>query len=1035
MTLSELSIKRYAMAYMMNLVIVLIGVVSVFRVGVDRYPSIDFPIISVTTILPGANPEVIDTSVTNIIESAVNSVPGIDYIQASSTPSASNVIVFFKSAKDMDIAFNEVQSKVNVISSLLPTDAKTPIIRKIEFGAFPIMWVVFGGDRTPQQLDHYMRTVVKKRVEGIEGVGNAMVGGSSKRAIRINVDLERLSAFGLTANDLVRAIKSEHLQFPGGYMVGENREMLIKLDQEYHSIRELRTMVVGYREGAPIKLKDVANVEDALEDIRAIGLYKGQRTTGLGIVKISTGNIVAISEEVQRVIKEEIEPNLPPGMWVEIATDDSIFIKDLVANLEEHILWGTLLAALVVLVFLHDWRSTLIVATAIPVSLLGAVAVMYFADFTFNSFTMLALLLLIGVVVDDAIVVLENIHRHRNTIDKNPVTSAISGSNEVFFAIFASSLSLISIFGPVIFMSGVVGKFFQSFAVVVSFGVIVSFFVSITLTPMLCSRFLKSHQELGLIARFNERWITGAENFYKKVLGSSLTNRWKVLALATVVVLSSGFFFNNINKGFNPDIDEGKFMVFFKTPMGSTIDYGQDRLKKVLEVLENYPEVVSHFSGLAMMPGSQSSDGMSMVRMTHKTTRDRGQYEIQDLVQADLNKIPGIRAFVTPMSPMGGGRADPLQVVLRHQNFDKLAEMTESFRKTLENHPDLGGNVDVDLQVDLPQIELKIDRVRASSLGLAASDVSMAVNTLLGGSNVAYFNDKTGDQDRYDIRIKAKTDSIGQPSDLKKLYLRSRTTGELVRADTVAKFEPSLGPAKLSKFSLQYAATFYATPTIPIGDALAVVEAEVANLPPGFSLEVTGQARSFGEAVLAISFALIMALLLMYMVLASQFNGFVQPMIVMMAQPLAIVGGLAALWLFDSELVIYSMIGMVLLMGLVAKNSILLVDLTNQYRDQGMSIDEALLAACPTRFRPVVMTSLTLILAMTPAALSTGGGSETNLPLALMVIGGMISSTLMTLVVVPALYSLLENFLARFANRRMEEALEADKTAPHEKLI
>jgi HAE1 family hydrophobic/amphiphilic exporter-1 len=1024
MTLPELSIKRYAMAYMLNLVIVLVGVIGLTRIGIDRWPNVDFPIISVTTTLKGANPTVIDSSVSKIIEGAVNSVTGIDYIEASSTPSVSNVVIFFKSSKDMEVAFNEVQSKVNTVLNQLPSEADIPIVRKIEFGAFPIMWVVLSGDRTQEQLGDYALNVVKKQLEGIEGVGNIQLGGSNERTIRVNVDLERMAALGVTAQDLTRAFNNEHLQAPGGFMVGENREFLIKLDQEYHSLRELNELVIGYRNDAPILLKDVATIVDGVADRRSSGFFIGQKTAGLGIVKVSNANMVAVIDRVQKVVKEQVEPLLPPGMKVTIATDDSLFVRGLISSLNEHIFYGTLLAALVVLVFLHDWRSTLIVSLAIPVSLFGAVAVMYFFDFTFNSFTMLALLLLIGVVVDDAIVVLENIHRHRSTLDKNPITSAISGSNEVFFAVLAASLSLVCIFGPVIFMSGLVGKFFQSFAVVTTIGVLASFFVSLTLTPVLCSRFLKAEHKLGPIARFNEGWIQKSERGYERLLDFSLNHRWMVLGIATLVVASSGYFFKNIGKGFNPEVDESRFMVFFKAPIGSSVSFTESKLAEIWRVLDSHPEVMNHFSGVGLMTGMQGSEGMAMVRLVPKNERKLSQLEVQNLVQKDLAAIAGIRAFVVPPNPMPGGRSDPIQIVLRANNYADLVREGTSLYERLQQKPELG-NVDMDLQNDLPEMNLEVDRLRATSLGLSARDVATSINLMLGGADIAFYNDSAGTGERYDIRIKANESEIGQPLDLKKLYLRT-SSGQLVRADTVAEFVPNLGPAKLSKFNLKYAATYYITPKVPLAQALEMIKVETDALPLGFSTDVKGQARSFGEAISAVGFALVLALVLLYMVLASQFNGFIQPLIVMLAQPLAIVGGLFALWLFDSELVMYSMIGMVLLIGLVAKNSILLVDLTNQYREnRGMGVDEALRMACPIRMRPVVMTSLTLILAMLPAAVSRGVGAETNVPLALTVIGGMISSTLLTLVVVPAMYSLVENFRLRFRDQRMQRAYAA----------
>ena len=540
---------------------------------------------------------------------------------------------------------------------------------------------------------------------------------------------------------------------------------------------------------------------------------------------------------------------------------------------------------------------------------------------------------------------------------------------------------------------------------------------------MLCSRFLKREHKLGRIAQFNEGVIQRSEDQYRGLLNFTLGHRWLILGIGTLVVLSSGYFFMNIGKGFNPETDESRFMVFLKGPVGATVDYTENRLRQALEILDDQPEVLNHFSAVGLMTGQQVSEAVIMVRLTEKAERERSQQEVEDLVQQRFNEVVGVRAFVVPPNPMGGGRSDPLQVVLRAQNFDELAAQSQVFLNQLQQHAALG-NVDLDLQTDLPQLEVQVDRVRAASLGLTATDVAVTINALLGGLDVAYFNDTSGTGERYDVRIKARESDIGTPLDLKKLYLRS-SSGELVRADTVARFETGLGPTKIGKFNLKYAATFYITPEAPLAEALAIVEREAADLPPGFDIDVKGQARSFGEAIAAVGFALVLALVLLYMVLASQFNGFIQPFIVMMAQPLAIVGGLFALWLFDSELVIYSMIGMILLMGLVAKNSILLVDLTNQYRDRGMGVDEALRAACPIRMRPVVMTSLTLILAMLPAAVDQGVGAETNVPLALTVIGGMVSSTLLTLVVVPAMYSLIENFRLRFRSERMAKAYAA----------
>jgi HAE1 family hydrophobic/amphiphilic exporter-1 len=621
---------------------------------------------------------------------------------------------------------------------------------------------------------------------------------------------------------------------------------------------------------------------------------------------------------------------------------------------------------------------------------------------------MLALLLLIGVVVDDAIVVLENIFRHREDLDPDPVSAAINGSREVVFAVIAATLSLVSIFAPVIFLQGVLGQFFRSFAVVVTFGVLVSLFVSLTLTPMLCSRYLKVEKQHGRIYHLLDGILGGLDRIYIRLLEAALTHRWWVVALTTLIVAASSFFFINIGKTFTPDEDEGRFRVSLRTPLGSSIDYTDGKLREVEAVLNNYPEVRTEFALIGLGTAGQVNQGTVVVRMAPREERKRSQQQVIADVRRDLAAIPGARAFAAPFAIVGGGqRGEPLQFVLVGENIDEIGRLSRELQQKLAALPGIG-RVDSDIQLDLPQLVFRPDRQRIANANLSTADVALAVNMLTGGVDIAKFNDEPGDGQRYDIRVKAKEGSFTQPSDLSRIFLRNRD-GKLVRLDSVAHFEEKLGPAVIGRFDLQYAATFYGTPTIPLGDAVVQVRQAAAELlPAGYQVKMIGQAEEFGKTQKYMSFAFGLALVLLYMVLASQFNSFLQPAIVMLAQPLAVVGGIAALWIFGHTLNIYSMIGLTLLIGLVAKNSILLVDLTNQRREQGMAVDAALRNACPIRMRPVMMTSATVILALFPAALGLGAGAETNQPLSIAVIGGMISSTLLTLVVVPAVYSLIE---------------------------
>jgi hydrophobic/amphiphilic exporter-1 (mainly G- bacteria), HAE1 family len=1018
MTLPELSIKRHVLAWMLSAVIVLFGVISYQRIGLDRIPLIDFPIIMVNTTLKGANPDVVDASITSVIESAINTTPGIDHIQSSSSPGVSTITITFALNKNIDVAYNEVQAKVSQVLRRLPQDTDPPTIQKVDSNAQAVIWLALTGDRTIQQLNLYATNVLKKKLETINGVGEVTLGGRRDRVIRVNLSPDRMAAYKLTSSDLINAFNREHVQLPGGFLVSSQTEKLLKLDLEFHHVSDLENLIIQHKDGAPIRLKDVATIEDSITDNRQVARYNGKPTVGLGIVKIANSNTVEIIKEVERRLNDEIRPNLPQGMNIDISTNDSIFINQMVSSLKEHLFTGTLLAALVVLLFLRSMRSTLIVATAIPVSLLGAIAVMYFSGYTFNSMTLLGLLLLIGVVVDDAIVVLENIYRHRENIDKNPMSAAINGSREVTFAVIAASLSLVCIFAPVIFMDGIIGMFFKSFGVVVTFGVLVSLFVSLTLTPMLCSRYLQ-------VGKTDNKWsaaigkrLNKLDENYHRVLAVTLNRRWTVLiSTAIFVIVGGALALTYVKKDFVPESDEGSFSINVKTPLGSSLEYTNERMKLVEALIAKHPkEVASYFSTIGAGSKGQVNQGTVNVRLVSKADRKKSQQALIKELKKEFDSIPGVKAIPSPASIAKGQRSEKLQFNITGNNLEEIGQLSKAMQQSLSKNTEMG-KVDLDVQLDLPQLDMEIDRQRATAMGLNASDVAGAVSLFAGGINIAKYNDTNGDGQRYDIRLKATEGELKQVADLSKIYLRS-ASGELVRLDSVASFKSTLGAAVIGRYDLQYSANFYANPSMPLGDAVTLVKETASKIIPlNYKLKMTGQAEEFGKTIKNVKFVFLLALILLYMVLASQFNSFVQPFIIMLAQPLAIIGGLIALLIAGDSLNIYSMIGLVLLIGLVAKNSILLVDLTNQLRESGESIDNALKAACPVRLRPVVMTSLTIILALLPAAFGFGAGSETNKPLSVAIIGGMISSTLLTLFVVPAAYSLAMNGLDNFKKK------------------
>jgi len=1019
--LPELSVRRHVLAYMLSAVLILFGVISFDRIGVDRYPQADFPMISVLTRLPGANPETVDSSITNTIEKAVNGVAGIEHVDSISAPDVSVVRVRFELEKDLDVAFNEVQAKVNQILPQLPDGIDPPVVAKIEIGGYPIMWLTLSGDRTLQQLNVYAENHIKRRLETIAGVGEVRIGGERRRTIRVELELDRMAGSGVTVQDVVGAFQREHVRLPGGFLVGGTGEEMLKADLEFHDLDSLAQMIVVQREGAPIRLSDIARVEDGLADFRVLARYNGKPTVGIGIVKVRGADSVGIVREVKRRLAEEIEPQMPPGLAIGIVHNEGDLIEQIVTALNEHIVLGTVLTALVVLMFLRNLRATLIIAAAIPVSLLGAVAAIYFLGFTFNNMTLLGLLLLIGVVVDDAIVVLESVFRHAEESGKDMVSATLEGAREVVLAVMASTLTLVSIFAPVVFMQGMVARMFQAFAVVVTVGVLASLLVSLTLTPMLCSRHLRLRVRENRVAQFFGRAFDRLEEDYARLLAFALRARWGVVLLATLAVLSSGWVFGLIGKALFPVQDDGYFTVTVKVPLGSSIEKAEERLARVEEVLARQPEIDGYFSTIGQSDARQVSQASMIVHLRPWHERRASQEEIIARVERELAEIPGLRAFPAPASPLGGMRGEPLHFVLTGPELGEVARLAEELRERLLREGTLGG-LDLDLQLSLPQLQLEVDRDQLASVGLSARDVALALGVLAGGWDVADYNDVPGDGERYHIRLKAAEGELAQAGDLSRIWLRT-PSGEMLRLDSVAALRPVVAPAVIARYDLQYAANFYTAPTIPEAEAGArVLELANAQMKPGYRVQLAGRAEEFRKTSKYMLMTFVTAIVLVYMVLASQFNSFIQPLIVMIAQPLAIIGGVFALWLLGHTINSFSMIGLVLLVGLVAKNSILLIDLTNQLRAQGMAIDAALARACPIRMRPVLMTSLTIVLAMLPAALGVGAGSDTNGPLAVAVIGGMVSSTLLTLVVVPAVYSLVEGRLERRAARRAAAA-------------
>ena len=1015
MRLAEFSIRRHVFTLMVSLALLIFGGVSLSRLGVDRYPDVEVPVVSVATVLPGANPEVVDQNVTDVLEEAVNEVSGLELLRSTSSPSVSVITAEFELDKDIDVAAQEVRDKISGSRDELPDDAEEPVVRKVEVGGSAVMWLSLQGNRTQQQLNTYALEQIQPQLQTIQGVGQIQIGGHRERTIRIWLDSDQLTAHDVTAREVVGALENQHLELPGGYLQGQEKELVARFDAEYGRVADMRDLIVAYRGGAPVRLRDVARVEDGLADRRELARFNGEPTVGLGVVKVSGANTVAVIDEVKRRLPD-IRGQLPPGMRLTISTDDSQYIREAIRALGEHILLGTLFAALIVLAFLRSPRLTVLIAVTIPLSLMATFAIMYFVGFTVNTMTLLGLLLLVGIVVDDAIVVLENIYRHlERGQDPDGRSAAVNGTNQVAFAVLAATLAVVAVFGPVTFIGGMVGRFLSEFALVVAFGVLVSLYLSLTLTPTLARLFLRIPRRHGRVYAAFGAAFDALERGYSAALRVALRYRWSVLGGAVLIVAGSIPVFQGVGKTFLPAQDESRFMVRASAPLGSTIDYTDRKLARIEEILGQQESVRSFFSAIGQGRRSTVTDAIAFVRMVPREEREISQQELMARLRRQLGEIPGIRVFLSDISAMRGQRGEPLQFAIQGPDLQRLDRLDDRIIARLEEGGGIVG-LDTELQLDLPEVHFSLDREKAAALGLQARDLAEALNILSAGVDGARFEDGG---DRYDIRVQLPPEERSTADAVKRAYVRGQE-GQMVRLDNLVDSTETLGPATIPRLDRQYAAYVYGTPEeVTLGEAVSRVRAAAAEvLPSGYRVTFLGQAEEFQETAANMVFAFGLGIVLIYMVLASQFNRFLHPLLVMIALPLAIIGGLVALYVSGSTLNIFSMIGMTLLMGLVAKNSILLIDFTNQLRDQGYSVRDSLLTACPIRMRPVLMTSFTIIFAMLPAALGTGAGAEINGPIAVAVIGGVLSSTVLTLLVVPPAYSLLEGGLARLARWR-----------------
>jgi hydrophobic/amphiphilic exporter-1 (mainly G- bacteria), HAE1 family len=1029
MWLADTSVKRPVFATMVILALVVLGAVSYPEIGVDLFPKVDFPLVTISTHLNGASPEVIDVDITDKIEGAVNTINGVKTISSNSTEGDSRVTVEFVLERNIDLAVQDVREKVALIRNKLPQDIDEPRIAKVDPDATPVLWLNLSGQKTVRELSTYVDEVLKEQLQRINGVGDINLGGLRLRQVRVWLDADKLHAYGVSAGDVMGALKRQNVELPGGRIESVSKEYTIKVKGEFAEVPDFNDLIIAYDKGAPVRLRDIGRAEDGMEERRTIVRFNGVPAVGLGVQKQSGTNTVEVVNRVKAEI-DKINKTLPPGMKLNIAMDQSTFIKRSIDEVQKHLIIGSFFAVLAVFIFLGNFRTTLISAVALPVSVIATFALIRVFGFTFNNMTMLALTLSVGLLIDDAIIVIENIYRH---IEEGmaPREAATFATTEIGLAVMATTFAIVAIFLPVAFMKGIIGRFFIQFALTVVFSVLVSLLVSLTMTPMLASIFLKpvalrhgnpatgpsAAKRTGRLSEAFERGYRKLEGVYRRILLFSLNHRAWMLLGAVVLFAGSLYMTSFIGKEFNPPEDQGQFTVRLEAPIDYSLDKADELFRPAEEIVRKMPEVRAVYYYIGQ--GGTVNRAFMMTMLTPKAERKKNQEELKKEIRQKLRQFPGLKVSAEDISFIGGGqRQVPIQYSVRGLDLSAVQSYTKQIAAEYSKLP---GIVDVDTSLEMGKPELKvfIDRDKAADLGVDVSNIAEVINLLISGETdvTKYKDDKRGK--RYDLRIRLNPEERRDPDDLSKLYVRSRD-GRLVELRNFVRIQEGGGPSVISRVDRQRSVTLFASlEGKPLGQAVEELNGIAAKiLPDDYIPRYKGIADTMGESFGYLMFALVLGVLMAYMVLAAQFESFVHPFTVLLAMPLSFIGAFSGLMLMGKTINIYSFIGLILLMGLVKKNGILLVDYTNVLRERGVPRREAILQAGPVRLRPILMTTFAMVFGMLPVAFGMGEGSESRSPMGIAVIGGLLTSLFLTLLVVPAAYDLFDDWQAFFKKRR-----------------
>ena len=1010
-------IHRPVFATVLSLMLILLGFVSFQRLTVREFPNVDEPIVSVRTDYPGASSSIIETQVTQVLEGSIAGIEGIDVLESTSRAESSRITVRFRPEIDPDVAASDIRDRVSRVRGRLPDEISEPVIAKVEADAQAIMFLVFTSPRkSALEITDYVDRFIVDRLKNLTGVADVQIYGERRYAMRIWINRERLAAYNLTVQDIEQALRAQNAEIPSGRIESRDREFSVLSKTGLSTPEQFRNVVVKLTDGHQVKLGEVATVELGATDERRVSVYNGEPAIAVGIIKQATANPLDVSHAVRQVLPD-INASLPGGLRVEIGNDDTVFIERSIEAVYMTIAEAIALVVLVIVFFLRSLRAALIPIVTIPISLIATFTLMYALGFSVNTLTLLAMVLAIGLVVDDAIVVLENIYRH---IEKgmSPIEAAIKGTREIGFAVIAMTLTLAAVYAPIAFAPGKTGRLFLEFALTLAGAVLVSGFVALTLSPMMCSRMLKHQTEHGLVFRMLERGFIAVEDGYRRLLGGVIRLRAIVLLVAVGVAGATGILYTSLKSELAPLEDRGVLRARGVGPEGATVAFTARYNAQIDNVLSDVPEIRAR---LAIAGVPEVSRSLVVAPMVPWEERSRSQGEISAELRPALRRIAGMQAIVQSPGAFGQrGSGRPVEFVIQTTGtYEELQQHVDKILERARENPGLDA-LDTDLKLNTPEFRVEIDRARVADLGLDVAVVGRTLETMLGGRQVTRF-EQNGEQ--YDVLVQLASEDRASPAALSTIYLRS-PRGEMIQLSNVASFSETVAPKELKRFNQLRSATILAnlSPGYTVGEAIAFLEqAARETLPVGVQTDLSGASRDFRAAASSLALVFALALMFIYLVLAAQFESFRDPLLIMLTVPLSMAGAVAALSLTGGTLNVYSQIGLVTLVGLITKHGILIVEFANQRQHDGLDRTSAVIEAATLRLRPILMTTGAMVLGAIPLALASGAGAEGRQQIGWVIVGGMSLGTLLTLFVIPAVYS--------FAGQRLDRKREAGAAA------